>query len=67
MITKDEIPELLEAMVRHGGSFAHYLARAWQHADGINQQLLMENFGSLLEGYQQFVRTAPPGFYQSVE
>lgn len=34
-----------------GGSFAHYIAKAWFHADGWNRQALDKSFADLFAKY----------------
>lgn len=43
--------ETLQNMLTYGGSFAHYLAKAWQVADSGNDEKLTEAFPELLERF----------------
>ncbi len=53
---KQEDWELIEAMEKHGGSFASSIAKACYHADGINYMRIKNAFPDLFEDAKKFIK-----------
>ena len=47
---------IAQAMIEHGGSFAHYIGKALLHADPDNEAILAKAFKRLIKKYRALSR-----------
>lgn len=54
-----------EALIKYGGSFEHYIGKAFQYADANNSKLLFDTFGWLFKDFiERFVCVDHPGVFR---
>jgi len=55
-INQDEVVDVAEAMIKHGGSFVQSLGQALIHADPINQIKIKKAFPDYWKQYKEMVK-----------